>query len=140
MGTTGSRFSMISDITKCAYCVPCAHYRFLYQNGKKDAPKVCLYILDTGHSRGCQAGVGCNKRKTPKELAASKQGVTQFEQFSHISADGKKTRTVWDGETDAQLLRLRAGGMPLKQIAARLGKTESAVASRVSTLRKRGVL
>lgn len=70
------------------YCVPYVHYRYLYQNGKRDSPKACLYILDAGHSRGCAAGEGCSKRETPKEWARSILGAAKLEQRTHNSAGG----------------------------------------------------
>lgn len=133
---------LLGMIPVVTYCIPCVHYRFLYQNGKHDSPKVCLYILDAGHSRGCPAGKGCCKRASAAQWEASRQGTVQAEQLAHNSAGGKQTRThtPWNAEADAQLLQLRASGLTAKQIAAHMGKTESAVASRVRDLKKRGVL
>lgn len=127
-------------IPNVANCKSCVHYRYLYKNGKNDAPKACHYILDVGHSRGCPPGDGCTRRETAAQWHESKQGAVRLEEISRSSNGGRKTRTVWSREADAQLLQLRAAGTSLKEIALRMGKTESAVASRVSTLRKRGVL
>ena len=38
----------LSKIPDIAYCKSCVHYRSLYHDGKKDTPKACHYILDTG--------------------------------------------------------------------------------------------
>lgn len=134
MGTLGT----LSDVK---YCVHCVHYRPLYRNGNT-APKVCHYILDTGYARGCPPGNGCNQRKTAAQWKKTKQGAAKLEGLAHSSNGGKQTRThtPWSAGTDEQLLRLRARGMTTKQIAARMGKTESAITSRVRDLRKRGVL
>lgn len=132
--------AFLADMPQCDYCQPCVHYQYLYHNGSRDAPKVCLYILDTGHMRPCPAGEGCTERVTPQQFAETKQGAILVDQRACNSRGGKRTHTTWDQEADAQLVRLRAAGFSQKKIADRLGKTESAVSSRVGVLRKRGEL
>lgn len=54
------------------YCSTCAHYQALSGSG---SARVCLYILDTGHRRGCEPGPGCDKRITLADWARSALGA-----------------------------------------------------------------
>lgn len=54
-------------IPQSRYCRSCAHYQVLSgssNSGGEPGARACLYILDTGHRRGCLPGPGCNKRIT----------------------------------------------------------------------------
>ena len=42
------------------YCVGCRYYRVITQHGHAPG-KVCHYLLDTGHRRGCPFGEGCTR-------------------------------------------------------------------------------
>lgn len=45
-------------------CTGCYHYRPLFDRGTVwPAGKVCHYLLDTGHSRGCPVSL-CTKKNT----------------------------------------------------------------------------
>ena len=58
------------------YCLGCAYYRSLH-SGRTTASargRVCHYLLDTGHARGCPFGEGCNKRSAKRGKTLYKQG------------------------------------------------------------------
>lgn len=82
----------LSKIPDVAYCKSCVHYRSLYHDGKKDTPKACHYILDTGCSRGCPPGNGCNQRETAAQWKKTKQGAAKLEEFAHSVSGGKNAR------------------------------------------------
>ena len=42
------------------YCIGCRHYRSMHGYARRG--RVCHYLLDTGHSRGCPFGRGCPHR------------------------------------------------------------------------------
>lgn len=65
-------------IPQSRYCRSCAHYQVLSgcSNSKGEpGARVCLYILDTGHRRGCEPGPGCDKHITPADWARSALGA-----------------------------------------------------------------
>lgn len=54
-------------IPQSRYCRSCAHYQVLSgcsNSGGEPGARACLYILDTGHRRGCLPGPGCDKHIT----------------------------------------------------------------------------
>ena len=63
------------------WCEGCKHWKPCPWHDKGYA---CLYILDVGHSRGCEAGEGCHHYETrAKEPpgAAYKRRLTQYYQM-----------------------------------------------------------
>lgn len=55
-------------IPQSRYCSDCAHYQALsgssIDSNCSGSARVCLYILDAGHRRGCEPGPGCDKHIT----------------------------------------------------------------------------
>ena len=47
-------------------CKGCIHYRRLVERHQNMTGKVCHYLLDTGHARGCPFGEHCTKKETPQ--------------------------------------------------------------------------
>lgn len=66
-------------IPQSRYCSSCAHYQALYGSSIggncSGSARVCLYILDTGHRRGCEPGPGCDKHITLADWARSALGA-----------------------------------------------------------------
>lgn len=64
-------------IPQSRYCRSCAHYQVLSGcSGSDGEPgaRACLYILDTGHRRGCEPGPGCDKHITFAQWRESERG------------------------------------------------------------------
>lgn len=61
-GVTGDIYFR-GDIPQSRYCGGCAHYQRLGASDSHNVrgARVCLYILDMNHSRGCAAGLGCER-------------------------------------------------------------------------------
>lgn len=81
-------------IPQSRYCRSCAHYQVLSgcSNSKGEpGARVCLYILDTGHRRGCLPGYGCNKHITFAQLRESKRGSAVLRQ-KHSQSRPRKRR------------------------------------------------
>lgn len=74
------------------HCDGCAHYRPLYESTPKTSPRVCLYILNLKHSRGCLAGAGCPHRITPEDLEKEKSGMEAMRRRRQSSRGGAKNR------------------------------------------------
>lgn len=119
--------AIIADIPQCEYCKPCVHYKYLYQNGDKSSPKVCLYILDAGHMLPCPTGDGCTERATPEEWAKTALGKSQ-ERHSQYRRKGGRTKSVKDSssDTDANLLHMVSQGYTVNQIDQRLREMRDA--------------
>ena len=64
------------------YCSTCAHYQ----------PRACLYILDTGHRRGCPPGYGCPKHITPEAFAETPHGSEIMRMRMRSAGGGAKNR------------------------------------------------
>lgn len=66
-------------IPQSRYCSTCAHYQALSGSSAggncSGSARVCLYILDTGHRRGCEPGPGCDKHITLADWARSALGA-----------------------------------------------------------------
>lgn len=60
------------------YCGGCAHYQQLSGSDTNSVAgsRVCLYILDMGHSRGCPAGLGCEHWISEDDWAKTPIGRT----------------------------------------------------------------
>lgn len=83
-------------IPQSRYCRSCAHYQVLSgcSNSKGEpGARVCLYILDTGHRRGCLPGPGCNKHITFAQWRASKRGRAVLRQ-KHSQSRPRKRRAA----------------------------------------------
>lgn len=81
-------------IPQSRYCRSCAHYQVLSgcSNSKGEpGALVCLYILDTGHRRGCLPGYGCNKHITFAQWRESKRGSAVLRQ-KHSQSRPRKRR------------------------------------------------
>lgn len=65
-------------IPQSRYCGGCAHYRTLSGKAAKRfcGARVCLYILDMNHSRGCAAGLGCERWISEDDWAKTPIGRT----------------------------------------------------------------
>lgn len=65
-------------IPQSRYCSNCAHYQTLsgssIDSNCGGSARVCLYILDTGHRRGCLPGPGCDKHITFAQWRESERG------------------------------------------------------------------
>jgi hypothetical protein len=81
-------------IPQSRYCRSCAHYQVLSgcSNSKGEpGARVCLYILDTGHRRGCLPG--CDKRITFAQWRKSKRGRAVLRQ-KHSQSRPRKRRAA----------------------------------------------
>lgn len=80
-------------IPQSRYCRSCAHYQVLSgcssSKGETGA-RACLYILDTGHRRGCPPGPGCKKRVTFAQWCESAQGSAVLRQKRSQSRPRKR--------------------------------------------------
>lgn len=80
-------------IPQSRYCRSCAHYQVLSgcSNSKGEpGALVCLYILDTGHRRGCLPGPGCDKHITFAQWCESKRGRAVLRQKRSQSRPRKR--------------------------------------------------
>ena len=80
-------------IPQSRYCRSCAHYQVLSgcSNSKGEpGARVCLYILDTGHRRGCLPGHGCDKHITFAQWCESKRGRAVLRQKRSQSRPRKR--------------------------------------------------
>jgi hypothetical protein len=80
-------------IPQSRYCRSCAHYQVLSgcSNSKGEpGARVCLYILDTGHRRGCLPGPGCDKHITFAQWCESKRGRAVLRQKRSQSRPRKR--------------------------------------------------
>lgn len=83
-------------IPQSRYCRSCAHYQVLSgcSNSKGEpGARVRLYILDTGHRRGCLPGPGCNKHITFAQWRDSKRGRAVLQQ-KHSQSRPRKRRAA----------------------------------------------
>lgn len=83
-------------IPQSRYCRSCAHYQVLSgcSNSKGEpGARVCLYILDTGHRRGCLPGPGYDKRITFAQWRKSKRGRAVLRQ-KHSQSRPRKRRAA----------------------------------------------
>lgn len=83
-------------IPQSRYCRSCAHYQVLSgcSNSKGEpGARVCLYILDTGHRRGCLPSPGCDKRITFAQWRKSKRGRAVLRQ-KHSQSRPRKRRAA----------------------------------------------
>lgn len=83
-------------IPQSRYCRSCAHYQVLSgcSNSKGEpGARVCLYILDTGHRRGCLPGPSCDKRITFAQWRKSKRGRAVLRQ-KHSQSRPRKRRAA----------------------------------------------
>lgn len=81
-------------IPQSRYCRSCAHYQVLSgssNSGGEPGARACLYILDTGHRRGCLPSPGCNKRITFAQWRESKRGRAVLRQ-KHSQSRPRKRR------------------------------------------------
>lgn len=64
-------------IPQSRYCSTCAHYQALSGSSSGGnsggSARVCLYILDTGHRRGCEQGLGAAVLKDRRRRARSRK-------------------------------------------------------------------
>lgn len=67
-GVTGDIYFR-GGIPQSRYCGGCAHYQRLCASDSHNVSgaRVCLYILDMNHSRGCAAGPGCTPAQDTAE-------------------------------------------------------------------------
>lgn len=80
-------------IPQSRYCRSCAHYQVLSgSSNSKGEPgaRVCLYILDTGHRRGCLPGPGCDKHITFAQWRDSERGSAVLRQKRSQSRPRKR--------------------------------------------------
>ena len=80
-------------IPQSRYCRSCAHYQVLSGcSGSDGEPgaRVCLYILDTGHRRGCEPGPGCDKHITFAQWCESERGRAVLRQKRSHSRPRKR--------------------------------------------------
>lgn len=80
-------------IPQSRYCRSCAHYQVLSgcSNSKGEpGARVCLYILDTGHRRGCLPDPGCDKHITFAQWCESKRGRAVLRQKRSQSRPRKR--------------------------------------------------
>lgn len=81
-------------IPQSRYCSNCAHYQTLsgssIDSNCSGSARVCLYILDTGHRRGCLPGYGCDKHITFAQLRESKRGRAVLRQKRSQSRPRKR--------------------------------------------------
>lgn len=80
-------------IPQSRYCRSCAHYQVLSgcSNSKGEpGARVCLYILDTGHRRGCLPGYGCDKHITFAQWRESERGRAVLRQKRSQSRPRKR--------------------------------------------------
>ena len=80
-------------IPQSRYCRSCAHYQVLSgcSNSKGEpGARVCLYILDTGHRRGCLPGYGCDKHITFAQWRESERGRAVLRQKHSQSRPRKR--------------------------------------------------
>lgn len=54
--------------------------------------RACLYILDTGHRRGCPPGYGCKKHTTPEAFAKTPHGSEIMRMRMRSAGGGAKNR------------------------------------------------
>lgn len=83
-------------IQQSRYCRSCAHYQVLSgcSNSKGEpGARVCLYILDTGHRRGCLPGPGCDKHITFAQWRESERGCAVLRQ-KHSQSRPRKRRAA----------------------------------------------
>lgn len=84
-------------IPQSRYCSNCAHYQTLsgssIDSNCGGSARVCLYILDTGHCRGCDPGPGCNKRITFAQWRESNRGRAVLRQ-KHSHSRPRKRRAA----------------------------------------------
>ena len=81
-------------IPQSRYCSDCAHYQALsgssIDSNCGGSARVCLYILDTGHRRGCEPGPGCDKHITFAQWCESKRGSAVLRQKRSRSRPRKR--------------------------------------------------
>lgn len=84
-------------IPQSRYCSDCAHYQALsgssIDSNCGGSSRVCLYILDTGHSRGCEPGPGCDKHITFAQWRESERGRAVLRQ-KHSRSRTRKRRAA----------------------------------------------
>ena len=76
-GVTGDIYFR-GGIPQSRYCGGCAHYQRLCASDSHNVSgaRVCLYILDMNHSRGCAAGPGCKHWISEEDWAKTPIGRT----------------------------------------------------------------
>lgn len=95
MGDVSGDIYIRGGIPRSRYCRSCAHYQVLSGcSNSRGGPgaRACLYILDTGHRRGCLPGYGCTKRITPAEFAATRGGREIMRQRVRSASGGAKNK------------------------------------------------
>lgn len=78
------------------YCSTCAHYQALSGSSSRGtcfgSARACLYILDTGHRRGCAPGPGCDKHITTADWARTALGAAVLKDKRRRARSGKKAK------------------------------------------------
>lgn len=95
MGDVSGDIYIRGGIPQSRYCRGCAHYQVLSgcsnSRGEPGA-RACLYILDTGHRRGCLPGYGCKKHTTPEAFAKTPHGSEIMRMRMRSAGGGAKNR------------------------------------------------
>lgn len=83
-------------IPQSRYCSTCAHYQALSGSSiggnSGGSARACLYILDTGHRRGCEPGLGCDKHITLADWARSALGAAVLKDRRRRARSRKKAK------------------------------------------------
>ena len=83
-------------IPQSHYCSTCAHYQALSGSSiggnSGGSARACLYILDTGHRRGCEPGPGCDKHITLADWARSALGAAVLRDRRRRARSRKKAK------------------------------------------------
>lgn len=91
MGDVSGDIYIHGGLPQSRYCSTCAHYQTLSGSSIGGncggSARACLYILDTGHRRGCPPGYGCPKHITPEAFAKTLHG-SEIMRMRMRSADG----------------------------------------------------
>lgn len=95
MGDVSGDIYIHGGLPQSRYCRGCAHYQVLSGcSNSRGVPgaRACLYILDTGHRRGCPPGYGCKKRITPEAFAKTPRGSEIMRMRMRSAGGGVKNR------------------------------------------------
>ena len=94
MDIVSDTYILHGGIPQSRYCRSCVHYQVLSGCSGSDCEpgaRVCLYILDTGHRRGCEPGPGCDKHITFAQWRESERGRAALRQ-KHSHSRPRKRR------------------------------------------------
>lgn len=82
--------------TNYEYCKPC-----MYSTTMSNHPVACTYILATGVSRGCSAGIGCDKRIVGERVSSIDSLIGGSEYSRQKKELAKRTQEFYQGKQRA---------------------------------------